>query len=99
MPRIKKPEPLSISLSPLNQEKKPKEKNKIGVISRHKGRKMLSIRMRPEMIDLMDIIIKRLRKKTRNKYSQSSVIEMGIMIASKCTVEEILQAYGDTFTL
>jgi hypothetical protein len=100
MPRVKKPEPLSLSLSPLNKSGKPKdEKGKIGVISRTKGRKMLSIRMRPEMIDLMESIIKRLKKKTRNKYSQSSVIEMALLLASKVEVDELLQAYGETFTL
>jgi hypothetical protein len=98
MPRIKKPEPLSLTLSPLNKSK-PKESKKIGIISHNKARKMLSIRMRTELVDLMDVVIKKLRKKTKNKYSQSAVIEMGLLLASKATAEELIQAYGETFTL
>jgi hypothetical protein len=101
MPRVKKPEPLSLSISPLHKDDSPKkdEKSKIGVVRRSKTRKMISLRMRPEMIDLMDIIIKKLKKKTKNKYSQSAVVEMALSLASTVTVEELLSSYGDTFKI
>jgi len=91
-------EPISLDLSPLNKKKEQKKK-KIGVIRRYKKRKMISIRMRVEMINAMEDLIKKLKKKTKSEFSQSAVLEMAILLASKSDIEDLIECYGETFTV
>lgn len=99
MPK-KKPivEPLSLDLSPL--KKKDSKKEKIGVINPfNKNRKMVSVRLRVEMINAIYDLIKKLKKKTHTNYSQSAIIEMALAHAAKAPIEELLKGYGETFWL
>lgn len=91
----KQAEPLSLELSPLN--KKAKAKEKLNIILKNERRKMVSWRLRIESINTIDEIAKKLQKKTKNKFSQSAVIEIALYLASKASVDQLLDAYGNTF--
>lgn len=51
------------------------------------------------MINAMEDLIKKLKKKTKTEFSQSAVLEMAILLASKSDIEDLIECYGETFTV
>lgn len=99
MPKIKSKKPItpiSLEMSPL---KKSSSTKKIGIIKRNKNRKMVSFRMRKDIYNLMDDMIRKIKKETNHKFSQSGIIEMALLYASSVPIADLLNAYGDSFKM
>ena len=62
-----------------------------------KRRKMFATRLRPEIINKIQLLAKKLTKNSTKIFSQADVIEIAISMIEKEKIENLLDVYGDSF--
>jgi hypothetical protein len=60
---------------------------------------MLSIRLRPQSIADMKLLIAKLRRVAKRRFSQSEIVELAIIWAENKSVEELMDMYANSFRI
>lgn len=90
--------PLSIDIAP-NSKKIPQRRLDLGLVKYQANRKMIAMRMRPAMIDMLNDVRKKVSRKAKHVYSQSAIVEMAIVLAKRTDINYLISNYIDSLKL